>query len=150
MNFVPFLFKRQRVILQRSRTSVLENSILWGKSLPVQSARIILPAKRQGWYKKNGEKEEDTVEYVILIINSHRGYLNRSLLNVTVFWLISHLELSDHGHTIKLSQPPNHGDHRVTTSELQSEQFLACANPWTVTGKTRLVQIRTLQNFFQQ
>lgn len=79
--------------------------------------------------QKNGQREGDTVEYDILIIYSHRGYLNRSLLNVTVFWLISHLELSGHGHSIKISQSPKHGDHRVTTSELQLEQFLACANP---------------------
>lgn len=79
--------------------------------------------------QKIGQREGGTVEYVILIIYSHRGYLNRSLLNVTVFWLIGHLQLSVHGHAIKISQPPKHGDQRVTTSELQLEQFLACAKP---------------------
>lgn len=64
--------------------------------------------------QKNGGKEGDTVEYVILIIYSHRGYTNSSSLNVTVFWLISHLELSDRGHTIKFSPPPKQGDHIKT------------------------------------
>lgn len=57
--------------------------------------------------QKTVEKERNIVEYVTLIIYFHRGYHNRSLLNVTVFWLITHLELSDHGHILNYFSPQN-------------------------------------------